>query len=81
MAPPVRFQGFTEPWEQRKLGEIADRITRKNTNLEATRPLTISAKYGLIDQSDFLTRELRAKISVDIILLKMESLHITKVLQ
>ena len=22
IAPPVRFQGFTEPWEQRKLGEI-----------------------------------------------------------
>lgn len=24
MAPPIRFQGFTEPWEQRKLGEIAE---------------------------------------------------------
>lgn len=61
MAPPVRFQGFTEPWEQRKLGEIADRITRKNTNLEATRPLTISAKYGLIDQSDFFDKRIASK--------------------
>ena len=24
MAPPIRFQGFTESWEQRKLGEIAE---------------------------------------------------------
>ena len=24
MSPPIRFQGFTEPWEQRKLGEIAE---------------------------------------------------------
>lgn len=24
MAPPIRFQGFTEPWEQRKLGEMAE---------------------------------------------------------
>ena len=47
MAPPVRFQGFTEPWEQRKLGEIADRITRKNTNLEATRPLTEYSATGV----------------------------------
>lgn len=24
MAPPIRFQGFTEPWEQRKLGEMVE---------------------------------------------------------
>ena len=22
--PALRFKGFTDPWEQRKLGEIAD---------------------------------------------------------
>ena len=44
--PKIRFPGFTEPWEQRKLGEIAERVTRKNTNLESTLPLTISAQYG-----------------------------------
>jgi len=37
-------------WEQRKLGEIADRVVRKNINNESTLPLTISAQYGLIDQ-------------------------------
>ena len=27
MTPAVRFKGFTDPWEQRKLGNIATRIT------------------------------------------------------
>jgi type I restriction enzyme S subunit len=29
----LRFEGFTEPWEQRKLGEIFEVSTEKNTNL------------------------------------------------
>ena len=37
-------------WEQRKLGELVDRVVRKNINLESTLPLTISAQYGLVDQ-------------------------------
>lgn len=43
-APKIRFKGFTDAWEQRELGEIANRITRKNQNLESTLPLTISAQ-------------------------------------
>ena len=27
--PAIRFAGFTDPWEQRKLGEIADKVTEK----------------------------------------------------
>ena len=26
--PEIRFAGFTDPWEQRKLGDIAERVTR-----------------------------------------------------
>ena len=48
--PEIRFKGFTDAWEQRKLGEIAERVTRKNTELQSTLPLTISAQYGLVDQ-------------------------------
>ena len=40
----------TSSWEQRKLGELVDRVVRKNTNNESTLPLTISAQYGLVDQ-------------------------------
>lgn len=60
-APTIRFRGFTDDWEQRKLGEIVDRVTRKNKNLEATRPLTISAQYGLIDQSEFFDKRVASK--------------------
>ena len=48
--PEIRFKGFTNDWEQRKLGEIAERVVRKNSELQSTLPLTISAQYGLVDQ-------------------------------
>ena len=48
--PIIRFKGFTDDWEQRKLGELVDRVVRKNTNNESTLPLTISAQYGLVNQ-------------------------------
>ncbi len=48
-------------WEQRKLGEIAERLTRKNEKLESTLPLTISAQYGLIDQNEFFDKRIASK--------------------
>ena len=59
--PDIRFAGFTEDWEQRKLGEVAERITRKNQNLESDLPLTISAQYGLIDQNEFFDKRIASK--------------------
>lgn len=60
-SPQIRFAGFTDPWEQRKLGEIVERVTRKNKNLESTLPLTISAQYGLIDQNDFFDKQVASR--------------------
>lgn len=54
--PKIRFKGYTEDWEQRKLGEVARRVTRKNKELDSTRPLTISAQEGLIDQNEFFNK-------------------------
>ena len=51
--PCVRFKGFDGEWEIVKLSSIAKRITRKNTQLESTLPLTISAAEGLIEQTAF----------------------------
>ena len=59
--PKLRFPGFTDPWEQRKLGEVANRITRKNENLESQLPLTISAQYGLVDQGVFFKKRVASK--------------------
>ena len=59
--PEIRFKGFTDAWEQRKLGEVVERITHKNENLESTLPLTISAQYGLIDQNEFFDKRIASK--------------------
>ena len=59
--PEIRFAGFTDAWEQRKLGEVVERIVRKNENLESTLPLTISAQYGLIDQNEFFDKRIASK--------------------
>ena len=48
-------------WEQRKLSDVVERITRKNQNLECTFPLTISAQYGLIDQNEFFDKRIASK--------------------
>jgi len=48
-------------WEQRKLGEVVERVTRKNSDLESNLPLTISAQYGLIDQNDFFDKRIASK--------------------
>ncbi len=59
--PTVRFANFKEKWEQRKLNSIVERITRKNKNLESNLPLTISAQYGLVDQSTFFKKQVASK--------------------
>ena len=49
--PKIRFKGFTDDWEQRKLGEIATEITR--TNKDSNAPvMMITANYGFIEQSE-----------------------------
>ena len=59
--PRFRFSGFTGDWEQRKLGEMVERVTRKNENFESALPLTISAQYGLIDQNEFFDKRIASK--------------------
>ena len=57
----VRASNLCISWEQRKLGDIVERVTRKNTNLESDLPLTISAQYGLIDQNEFFDKRVASK--------------------
>lgn len=59
--PNIRFKGFDEDWEQRKLGDLVDRVTRKNQDLVSELPLTISAQYGLIDQNEFFDKRVASK--------------------
>lgn len=41
-------------WEQRKLGDIADKVTEKNVGLQYIETFTNSAEFGIISQKDFL---------------------------
>ena len=59
--PIFRFSVFTGDWEQRKLGHIVGRVTRKNKDLVSNLPLTISAQYGLIDQNEFFDKRIASK--------------------
>lgn len=56
--PEIRFYGFTYDWEQRKLKEIADKVSEKNKNNEFSEPFTNSAEQGIISQKDYFDREI-----------------------
>lgn len=63
--PKLRFKaddGNAFPdWEEKKLGEIATRVTRKNKDNVTDIPLTISSADGLIDQRNFFNKVVASK--------------------
>ena len=59
--PDMRFKGYESAWQTVRLGDIVERVTRKNSNFESTLPLTISAQYGLIDQNEFFNKQVASK--------------------
>ena len=56
--PDIRFSGFTEDWEQRKLNKISDKVTEKNIGLQYIETFTNSAEFGIISQRDFFDHEI-----------------------
>ena len=56
--PALRFRGFDNAWEQRRLGELADKVTEKNTLLAKTEVLTNSAEFGIINQREFFDHDI-----------------------
>ena len=63
--PEIRFKGFTEAWEQRKLSEIADKVTEKNAGLQYVETFTNSAEFGIISQRDFFDHDIAKLGSLD----------------
>lgn len=55
--PKLRFPGFTDPWEQRKLSKIADKVTTKNVGTQYVETFTNSAEFGIISQRDFFDHD------------------------
>ena len=56
--PAIRFAGFTDAWEQRKLSEVADKVTEKNVDLVIKETFTNSAEFGVISQRDFFDHDI-----------------------
>lgn len=59
--PEIRFPEFAGDWKRYKLGDLVDRVTRKNQDLVSELPLTISAQHGLIDQNEFFDKRVASK--------------------
>ncbi|WP_368097136.1 restriction endonuclease subunit S [Bifidobacterium pseudocatenulatum] len=57
LVPEIRFSGFTDPWEQRKLGELASKRIEKNSNgIKET--FTNSAEHGVVSQLDYFDHDI-----------------------
>lgn len=61
MTPTLRFYGCSSNWESVRLGDIADRVTRKNKGNETDIPLTISSLDGLVDQRTYFGKTVASK--------------------
>jgi len=60
VVPTLRFPEFAdEPaWECLPLRKLAKRITQRNTQGGALRPLTNSAEHGVVDQRDYFDKDI-----------------------
>ncbi|WP_289122045.1 restriction endonuclease subunit S [uncultured Megasphaera sp.] len=64
-APTIRFRGFTDDWEQRKLGELSYKVTTKNIRRQYVETLTNSAEYGIIGQKDYFNHNISNMENID----------------
>ena len=56
-----RLKGFEGEWKRIKLGDIAERITRKNEE-NSQNVVTISAQRGFVVQTDFFNKSVASEI-------------------
>lgn len=61
MKPAIRMTVCNKEWKPVRLGDIAERVTRKNKNNETDIPLTISSIYGLVDQRTYFGKTVASK--------------------
>ena len=55
--PKIRFKGFTKDWEQRKLSDVLDIVTKRNGEKYGKEEvLSVSDEYGCINQIKFQGR-------------------------
>ena len=55
LVPKIRFAGFTEDWEQRKLGDVVEDYVEKTTIENQYPVLTSSQQMGIVLQDDYFS--------------------------
>lgn len=58
LVPEVRFKGFTDDWEQYKLGGISFKVNTKNKENLTLPVLSNSAEYGIVNQEDYFDKQI-----------------------
>jgi len=66
LTPKIRFKGFTDPWEQRKLSHFLDVSKSKNSNEEYNKNdvLSVSGNSGVVNQIKFQGRSFAGKLNL-----------------
>lgn len=60
LSAKLRLPGFSEPWQKVKLGDICERVTRKNIK-DNQNVMTISAQRGFVAQTDFFNKSVASE--------------------
>ena len=68
--PNIRFNDFENKWEKEKLNQIVKKVTRKNSKLQTSLSLTISAECGIINQNLFFNRQIASRDMSNYFLIK-----------
>ena len=63
--PEIRFAGFTDPWEQRKLGDVGKKVTTKNADGALNETFTNSAERGIVSQLDYFDHDITNEANVN----------------
>lgn len=62
--PELRFKGFEGEWSEKQLEEVANRVTKKNTDNAISETFTNSAVQGIVSQLDFFTHSLSNQANI-----------------
>lgn len=63
--PEIRFSGFSEAWKPYELGDIANKVTTKNSGTIYTETFTNSAEFGIVSQTDYFDHGISKMENID----------------
>lgn len=65
LVPEIRFKGFSGDWEEKRLGEVAEKVTKKNANTIYVETFTNSAEQGIVSQRDYFDHDISNIENID----------------